>query len=185
MSKPTPAKKSGKWLRNSGTGLRPRNITKLSPAMFTTPQFYRHTPCHNRAVTPLETIAMQLRKWDRRGYLKFRPDPDLWSDGRPLVPVAVSIGTRAGKHWTFDKEGLAFFDGTDRDCRIAYADVLRVHWMAKETEEKLRMKLTPDFDRLIIERIGDIDVAMENLDQAVFPLLRAFESITAANKERH
>jgi hypothetical protein len=54
--------------------------------------------------------------------------------------------------------------------------------MAKEMEEKIRLKRTPDFDRLIIERTGDIDVMMDNLDQAVFPLLRAFEWISTANK---
>jgi hypothetical protein len=52
--------------------------------------------------------------------------------------------------------------------------------MAKEMEDKLRLKSTPDFDRLIIERRGDIDVVMDNLDQAVFPLVRAFEWIATA-----
>lgn len=130
-------------------------------------------------------IATQLRKWDRRGYLKFRPVPDLWSGGHPVVPASVSISTRTGKYWTFDKEGFASHDVGNWECRIAYADVLRVHWMAKEMEEKLRLKGTPDFDKLIIERTGDIDVVMDNLDQSVFPLLRAFEWISTANKERH
>jgi hypothetical protein len=119
---------------------------------------------------------------DRRGYLKFRPAPALWSGGQPVVPASISISTRSGKHWTFDKDGFALFDGTNRDCRIDYTDVLRVHWMAKEMEDKLRLKSTPDFDRLIIERRGDIDVVMDNLDQAVFPLVRAFEWIATATR---
>lgn len=85
----------------------------------------------------------------------------------------------------FDNQGFAFIDGTNRDFRVAYTDVLRVHWIAKDMEEKLRLKRTPDFDKLIIERTGDIDVVMDNLDQSVFTLLRAFEWISTTNKERH
>ena len=129
-------------------------------------------------------IATQLRKWDRRGHLKFRPVPDLWSGGHPVVPSSVSINTRTGRSWTFEENVFASYDGANRDFSIAYADVLRVHWMAKEVEDQIRLKSTPDFDRLIIERIGNIDVVMDNLDQSVFPLLRAFEWISGANQER-
>ncbi len=128
-------------------------------------------------------IATQLGKWDRRGYLKFRPVSDLWSGGHPVVPVSVSISTWTGKYWTFDKEAFASDDYGNRDCRIAYSDVLRVHWMAKEMEGKLCLKGTPDFDKLIIERTGVIDVVMDNLDKKVVgpvpsPLISACDAQT-------
>ena len=48
-------------------------------------------------VTPLEMIVVQLRKWDRKGYLKNRPRPDLQTSSAGAKLTVVEVETRHGK----------------------------------------------------------------------------------------
>jgi hypothetical protein len=132
-------------------------------------------------VTPLEMLVVQLRKWDRKGYLKNRPRPDLQNRLHGAAVDRVEFDTGNGKTCVFDSAGLQVLSGTAVEATVAYGDVSGADWMATEIDEKTRMKRTPDFDRLIIERFNGASLVIDGLGQAVFPLLRAFGWIAARN----
>jgi hypothetical protein len=100
-----------------------------------------------------------------------------------VVPAAISIGTSTGKCYTFDSESIAISDSAGSVCRIPYAEMAQVHWMSRsaDSEELVRMKRTPDVCRLIVERRGGGDVILDDLGQAVFPLLKALAWIANRN----
>jgi hypothetical protein len=125
-------------------------------------------------VTPLEIIVVQLRKWDRKGCLKNRPRPDLQTNSGGAKLTVVEVETRHGKTCLFESDAMQIVSGTAVEGSLAYSDISKAICMAKETSEKLRLKTTPEFDRLIVERFDGTSLVIEGLGQAVFPLLRAF-----------
>jgi hypothetical protein len=132
-------------------------------------------------MTPLEMIIVQLRKWDRKGHLKNRPRPDL----QIVLPGArltrVEVDTRHGKTCVFESTAMLVVSGSAVEASAAYADVSGAVWIAKEMDEKIRLKRSPDFDRLIVERFDGTSLVIDGLGQAVFPLLRAFGWIGGQN----
>jgi hypothetical protein len=76
---------------------------------------------------------------------------------------------------------MQIVSGTSVEGSLAYSDISKAIWMAKETSEKLRLKTTPEFDRLTVERFDGTSLVIEELGQAVFPLLRAFGWIAQQN----
>jgi hypothetical protein len=81
----------------------------------------------------------------------------------------------------FRRRGLTLVQDGKPDVLVPFADVSGANWMSKNLEEKVRMKATPDFDRLLIEQFNGRTVVIDGLGQAVFPLLRAFELIGQQN----
>jgi hypothetical protein len=134
-------------------------------------------------MSPFEMVVVQLRKWDRKGYLQSRPRPDLQALSSGIQLNRVEIDTRLGETCTFDLNGMRVHCGGVTKAAVEYADVSGADWMSKNPQEAVRMKSTPDFDRLIIERFDGASFAINGLGQAVFPLFQAFRYIARRNKE--
>lgn len=128
-------------------------------------------------------VVCQLRKWDRKGYLKSRPRLVSSTTSAGKVVDLAELDTKNNQTLVFDASGMKGFGGAERKIAISYADMAGVVWMAPEIERKVRMKAA-SFDRLIIERFDGTSVVIEGIGQAVFPLLRAFDWIGKQNRAK-
>ena len=88
----------------------------------------------------------------------------------------------------FDAAEFKLLHGAAIEESVLYADVSASDWMSMvdkmDPAEKVRIKQTPDFDRLIVERFDGSRVHVDGLGQAVFPLLRAFSLVGQQNQIR-
>lgn len=95
-------------------------------------------------------------------------------DGEQLIAV---IQTADGREYVFSDRRAAESDVT----LFRYDEIVRCHWITDHPDprESTRLKRT-HFHRLILKLSDGRRVVLEQLGQAVFPLLRFFGSIVPA-----
>lgn len=137
-----------------------------------------------KAFTTATWLATLLRRWVRKGH---SPNVSLAEDGA-VVSAALEAGekliavVRADNGRQFVLTDSRVVEGGETLFR--YAEVTRCHWITDHPDpiEAARLKRS-HFDRLIVEVSGR-RVVIEQIGQAVFPLLRFLESV-AVEEQRH
>jgi hypothetical protein len=128
--------------------------------------------------TTASWLAHLLRRWVRAGY---GPNISLVEDGA-TVATPLNDG----------EQGIAIVHTADgrefvfTDCRVVergrtvlrYSEVVCSHWITDnpDTMVQARLKRT-HWHRLVLGLAGGQQVTLEQLGQAVFPLLRFFGSV--------
>src|SRR4051794_24177060 len=132
-----------------------------------------------RMFSTAEWLATLLRRWDRKGYT---PNVALAEEGG-VPPIRLEEAERSiALVQTADGRQLVLTSGRivegDRTV-LRYGEVIRCHWITDHADpwEAARLKRT-HCHRLILELRDGRTVVLDQLGQAVFPLLRFFQSIS-------
>ena len=146
-------------------------------------QFWEKDGCMvPRMFSTAEWLATLLRRWNRKGYTPnvalaekggeppIRLEKDEWS-------IAL-IQTADGRKLFLTSDRIIEGDRTV----IRYGEVIRCHWITDhaDAQEAARLKQT-HCDRLVLDLRDGRKVVLDQLGQAVFPLLRFFQSISSVD----
>jgi hypothetical protein len=96
-------------------------------------------------MTPLEMIGRQLWKWDRKGHLEYRPQPELQAPNVAAAVPNISVRTRHGRTVSSSAEALSILEDGSKVASVCYAKVAGAYWMSRDIEEKIAAQAYPWF----------------------------------------
>ena len=133
-----------------------------------------------REITPSEKLEIQFKKWLNKGHLHnvvLRPTYAR-SGLPPQEEFLVDVIDKCGCSIPFTPSG---FLAPERGF-VRYAEIKRVHWISKSRAGFNPKDKREVFDRLEFELSDSSTLLLQDLDQAVFPLLKFFEWLQGGKK---